>query len=337
MRVRVSYAATIAVILMVSQAAIAGELFPKVVVAPAPLKPYVDEILRGHGEAHSLLKPGQDAHDFALSPSQAKMLAEADMLIVPDLGMTPVLRRLAAKNKRLRVIELSGLDGAAALPYGEENPWLEAAKETAEEKAPHKEEAHDHHDHEDPDHGATDPHLWLDPERMAAMAKPLAKALSATAVEAGPTLTENARRLAEHLRRDVIPELRAMLSRPARTVDAVGKTEIPFITYHAAYQYFLERFGLAHTGEITQRPEEMMGAKTTTTLIRSAEAQRVRCLIGEQENVLMQRIAKSSGARIILLSPEQLPARETVDAIDWIRNDYDRFLYVTAKAFAGCL
>jgi len=322
---------------MVSQAAIAGELFPKVVVAPLPLKPYVDEILRGVGESHSLLKPGQDAHDFALSPSQAKMLAEADILIVPDLSMNPVLRRLSAKNKRLRVIELSGLDGAAALPYAAENPWLGAAKEAAEDNHAHAEEAHDHHDHEGPDHGIIDPHLWLDPERMAAMAKPLATALSQPTDDTRATLTANATALATHLRSDVIPELRAMLSKKPKTTNALTQPQIPFITYHAAYQYFLERFGLAHTGEITQRPEEMMGAKTTTTLIRSAENQRVRCLIGEQENVMMQRIAKSSGARIILLSPEQLPARETVDAIDWIRNDYDRFLYVTAKAFAGCL
>lgn len=51
----------------------------------------------------------------------------------------------------------------------------------------------------------------------------------------------------------------------------------------------------------------------------------------------MTTIADNSGARIVLLSPEQLPTRKDVDALDWIGSDYDRLLYVTAKAFGECL
>jgi ABC-type Zn2+ transport system substrate-binding protein/surface adhesin len=113
--------------------------------------------------------------------------------------------------------------------------------------------------------------------------------------------------------------------------------ESTFITYHAAYQYFLARFNLAHYGEITKRPEEAMGAKTIAGILSGAENLHIRCLIGEQKNVLMVNIAKSSGANIVILSPEQIPQRADVDALDWIKNDYDRVLYVTAKAFSKCL
>ena len=84
---------------MVSQAAIASELFPKILVMPAPLVPYVDDIIRGAGTSQSLLRPGQEPHDFALSPSQAKALDAADILIVADLGMNPALARIVAKKK----------------------------------------------------------------------------------------------------------------------------------------------------------------------------------------------------------------------------------------------
>jgi zinc transport system substrate-binding protein len=337
------YIATIAAILLTSQAAIAGGLFPKVVVTVAPLKPYVDEMMRGHGESQSLLRPGQEAHDFALAPSQAEMLDNADVVIVPDLAMSPMLKRILAKKKAL-VIELSRLEGADPLPYADENPWLDAMKERQKETvSAHKPEAHDDADHEKPAKPGdsktplNDPHLWLDPERMAAMAVPLAKAMAEKSPEARPTLVANATALATHLRTQVIPPLKTMLDKPSRRVDAVGKPQIPFITYHAAYQYFLERFNLAHHGELVTRPEDNMGAKSKATLLSGAESVRVRCLIGEQKSTLMERIAEATDANIILLSPEQLVDRSTADALDWIQNDYDRFLYKTAKTFAGCL
>lgn len=341
MRLHWSCAAIVAAILMVSQAAIAGELFPKVLVMPAPLVPYVEEILHGAGHAGDLLRPGQEPHDFALAPTQAKAVDGADILIVPDLSINPVLARLVAKKKHLRVIELSKLDGAQPLPYTAENPFLKTIKATTETDA--KKDTHAHHEHDENDAKdekgakAPDPHIWLDPERMAAIALPLASAIAQTAPEAKPTLTANAKTLATHLREELMPGLRAMLAKPTRTTNGMDLPEIPFITYHAAYQYFLTRFGLAHTGEITTRPEEMMGASTMHNLVAHADKQRVRCLIGEQETVLMKRIATATDAKIIILSPEQLVDRKTVDALDWLKSDYDRLLYVTVKAFAGCL
>ena len=337
------YAATIAAIILTSQAAFAGGLFPKVVVTVAPLKPYVDEIMRGVGESQNLLRPNQEAHDFALAPSQAQMLEEADVVIVPDLEMSPMLKRLLAK-KKLIVIELSKLEGADPLPYAAQNPWLEAMKAKEKPKVEKaKPDVHDDHDHDAEKKAAknkapaNDPHLWLDPERMAAMAAPLASALGEKFPEARSSLVTNASVLSRHLRNEVMPQLRAMLKNEPRMVDAVSKQQIPFITYHAAYQYFLARFGLTHYGELTTRPEEKMGAQTKATLLSGAESIRVRCLIGEQSSILMERIAKSTDAKIILLSPEQLVERTEVDTLDWIKNDYDRFIYTTTKTFSKCL
>jgi zinc transport system substrate-binding protein len=325
---------------MVSQAAFAGGLFPKVLVSVAPLAPYTDEILRGLGSTQSLLRAGQDPHSFALSPSQARALDEADILIVPDIHMNPVLASMVAKKKHLRVIDLSTLDGADPLPYTTANPWLAQLQQAASpaKKSPKKNDSHTEHAHGTAaDTSANDPHFWLDPERMAALAPALASAIAETTPEARTLLRANAQQLATHLRQEVIPPLRTMLSAPARTRNALNQPEIPFITYHAAYQYFLARFNLTHHGEITTRPEDTMGAQSMVRLLSGAEGVRVRCLIGEQETTLMARIAKASGARIVLLSPEQLVDRTQVDALDWLKNDYDRLLYTTAKAFAACL
>jgi ABC-type Zn2+ transport system substrate-binding protein/surface adhesin len=347
MRLLVSYAATIAVILLSAQAACAGSLFPKVVVTIAPLKPYVDAILKGHGEATLLLRPGQNAHSFALTLPQAQLLEEADIVIIPDAGMSPFLARTLAKKKKVTVVALSDLEGAYPLPYADTNPWLKAAEESAT-KQKTKDKPASSTTKSDTNIDSTvknapatavaiDPHLWLDPERMASIAVPLAHAIAVHAPEATTNLVANARTLAKHLRGEVIPELRLLLGNQARELSAVDRSIIPFITYHSAYQYFLLRFRLTHYGEIVTRGEETQGSKALATALNAASNQSIRCLIGEQNNRLMTTIAKSSGARIILLSPEQLPIRKDVDALDWIESDYDRLLYVTAKAFGECL
>ena len=347
MRLLVSYAATLMAIMLSAQAACAGSLFPKVVVTIAPLKPYVDEILKGHGEATLLLRPGQNAHSFALTLPQAQLLEEADIVVIPDSGMSPFLARTLAKKKKVTVVALSDLEGAYPLPYADSNPWLKAAEESAtKEKAKAKPATSTTKPDETIDSTAKgvpaspvaiDPHLWLDPERMASIALPLARAIAIHAPEAKTNLEANAHRLAKHLRGEVIPELRVLLGKQARELSAVDRSIIPFITYHGAYQYFLLRFRLTHYGEIVTRSEETQGSKALATALSAAQGQSIRCLIGEQKNRLMTTIAASSGARIILLSPEQLPARKDVDALDWIESDYDRLLYVTAKAFGECL
>lgn len=347
MRVRVSYAATIVAIMLSAQAACAGSLFPKVVVTIAPLKPYVDEILKGHGEATLLLRPGQNAHDFALTLPQAQLLEDADIVVIPDLGMSPFLARTLAKKKKVTVVALSDLEGAYPLPFADSNPWLKAAEEAAaKEKTKDKNvssttkaDAKAQSSAQTPVTApvAIDPHLWLDPERMASIALPLARAIAVHAPEAKTNLEANARVLAKHLRGEVIPELRMLLGNQARELSAVDRSVIPFITYHGAYQYFLLRFRLTRYGEIVTRSEETQGSKALATVLNAASTQSIRCLIGEQNNRLMTTIAKSSGARIILLSPEQLPTRNDVDTLDWIESDYDRLLYVTAKAFGECL
>lgn len=355
MRVRFPYAALIAVMLVLPQAAFAGEQFARVVVSVAPLAPYVDAILHGVGKADNLLRPGQDPHNFAFTPSQAQLLDKADVIIVPDLGMSPFLKGLLAKKPRLRVIELSKLAGAEPLPYAAENPWLSAVKEAGDREEDGHDHDHDAHHEKDSDFATghqwakkkaadvappaalIDPHFWLDPERMAAIAPALAEAIGQAAPGNQAQLTLNAEALATHLRREVMPAMRELLAAKERPFEVSNKPRIPFITYHAAYQYFLGRFGLQNHGDIVVRPEEYTGAKSLQSMLSVAGRVHINCVIGEAETTVVKRIAELSGARVIVLSPEQLVEAKDVPALPWITNGYDRLLYQTAKRFGECL
>ncbi len=327
---RWSYRVGVALFIVSAQAAFAGPANPQVLVSTPPLKPYLDQLLLGIGESDSLLRAGQDAHTFTLSPSQRRALAEADIIVTPAPQVNPVLDQLlAVEEKRgAQIITLSDLPGADVLPYPEHDGWTHTHEPANADK--------EHAPEKTDEHALLDPHLWLDPLRMAAIAAPLADRLGDYAVTHRARLKGNATKLALHLREEVHPGLTALLDQPASN-KMRARPLVPFITYHAAYQYFLRRYGLEQAGAVTARPENYLGAKTLHNTLASAEKLSIGCIISETENPLVKRLAAASGARIVALSPETLYGPKDVPPVGWARNDYDRLLVKTALSFADCL
>lgn len=333
------------------QAAFAEMLTPRVVVTVEPLKPYVDEILKGITESQSLLRSGQDPHAAALSASQALAIRNADIIILPSEGMSPVLARIIAQKKKegTKVIELLTLKGADPQPYPRENPWLAARKKASKKKGhdahEHKdehaddEETHEHeHEHEHEEEAdMRDPHIWLDPLRMAAIAVPLAEAMGEAATPHRRAFTANAHILARHLRTEVDPAIRAMVKKRTERLKLSSKPFVPFLTYHAAYQYFLARYRLDAAGFISDRPMEYMGAATLHQTLQEAEDIELGCLISEADTGFVRRIAESAGGRVVALNPDRSYGTEEVGLIPWAKNDHERLLYKVAESFAGCL
>lgn len=289
------------------------------VTVPA-LQPYLDELMRGIGHSELLLRPGQDAHSFTLSPSQREKLDKAEIILVADRKMSVMLEKLLATEEKrgAKVIALTSFPEAQTLPYAP-NPWAEEG------------------DDEEGQPGDPDPHLWLDPVRMADLALPLADAIAKASPANRAQLEANAKTLSEHLKKVVDPALRKMIEGAPRHRSMSARKMVPFITYHAAYQYFMKRYGLDNGGEIIQRPEDYMGAKTLHTAVKHAETYAIRCVITESDAPLVRRIATASEARIVILSPEATYTSEDVVPLDWPQNDYDRLLLKTAQSFADCL
>ncbi len=327
------------------------------VVTVEPLKPYVDDILKGVTTATSLFTGGQDPHIAALSPSQARALKDADIIIMPSQAMAPKLARILAEKKKSGAIllELTELAGADPLPNAPPNPWLEAQKNAAKPST-HEGRVHDEHGHHEkehnheeehaheatathaaPDKKTRDPHVWLDPLRMAAIATPLANALGGNEPHYRATFAANAKQLARHLREEVDPAIRRMLSKQRTLPEAGSKPFVPLLTYHSAYQYFLHRYRLDDAGFLVNQPEETLGARSARTAITTAQSIRLRCLVSENTTSLVRRIAEHAGARIVTLNPERGYGNDEVGIVPWAKNDYERLLYKVAEGFSGCL
>ena len=121
------------------------------------------------GAPDLLLPPGADPHDFALRPSDAKALGDADLVIWVGEGLTPwLMEPLATLAPQAQKMSLLDAQGRSPLDVHD-----------------HKEDEHeddkDDHGHDDHhDHGDVDPHAWLDTDIaqtwMAAIAEALANA-----------------------------------------------------------------------------------------------------------------------------------------------------------------
>lgn len=296
---------------------------PKVLVTVAPLKPVADALLAGITHSTVLARPGQDAHHMVLSPSQSQALADAEIIIVPDLMLSSsvnnLIERYAAKGTM--VIALTDLAGADPLPYETEQPWLALDKKKKKKK---KKELND-------------PHVWLDPVRMAELATPLAEALAEKAPSLRGQLLGNARVWQRHLVMQLNPELGKLLSSVEMKQRYNNRPYIPFITSHSAYQYFMERYHIENHGALSLLPEDMTGAQTKLNVLQRAREVTIGCIIAEQETSLVKRVAAVSNARIVKLNPETLPDRASLPSLPFLKDDYDRLLYATAATFASCL
>lgn len=119
-------------------------------------------VLGDAGRVEVVMEGGQDPHSFRLSAQQLGRLGEADLVVANGLGleagMDDALDELAAAG--IPVVEVaSALDPIAA---GEESGHADD---------------HDDEDAGEAGHGELDPHVWLDPVRMAQSGHVIAAAL----------------------------------------------------------------------------------------------------------------------------------------------------------------
>lgn len=203
---------------------------PRVVTDFGPVQSLVSDVMGNVGQPEMLLPPGADPHDFQLRPSQARALADADVVfwVGPEL-MPEMAETFATLAPQAQVVALLP-KAAVTRHYGEE------AGE--EHEAEGEDEAHDDdHAHGE---GSPDPHAWLDPLNGIAWASHIARVLGEADPKNAATYAANAALLAE--------ALTALDGELAASLQPVA--DKPFVTYHDALGYFTDHYGLAAVGAI---------------------------------------------------------------------------------------
>lgn len=155
---------------------------PEVVAAFYPLAWVSEQVAGDDWTVTNLTTPGGEPHDLELGIGATADVATADLVVYLG-GFQPAVDDTVAANA-----EGASLDAADAV---ELTPVVDHSEEGHSEESEHAEEDHEH--------GAADPHFWLDPLRMATLGEALAEELAELDPDRAETYRRNAAELTAQL------------------------------------------------------------------------------------------------------------------------------------------
>jgi zinc transport system substrate-binding protein len=295
---------------------------PQVATDIAPVHSLVAQVMGDLGAPALIVRPGASPHGYAMRPSEAQALEQADLVVWIGEGLTPWLEGpVETLGEGAAVLELMSVEGTilhdyregatfAAHDHGEhEGHDHEAAKghDHDHDHAHDKAEAHDHdhdHDHDTAeshagdhaghDHSGADAHAWLDPANGRVWLGAIAAELSRLDPENAATYAANAA--------EGQAELTALEAELTKLLAPMAETE--FVVFHDAYQYFERRFGLAAAGAISFSDASAPSAGRIAELREAVADLGAACVFAEPQfsSGLVETVFGDS-ARVGLLDP----------------------------------
>ncbi len=285
----------------------------KVVASIKPIHSLVSYLMDGVGKPDLIVDGYASPHGFALKPSHAKMLQNADLIfwVGEDLEnfLEKPLNSIAKKGEKIELLEIKGL---TKLKFRERNIFDEhddhghddhAKKEDDHDdhdhdKEGHKENDHDDHDHDEHGHeghahGEYDPHIWLDP------------------MNAKVILSEMAEHLIENDQKNEA-KYKANLKKAHKDLDKLTKKvkselnkDFKSIVFHDAYQYFEKRFDINVLGAFTVNTDVMPGAEQLAEIREIIEHDKVSCVFSEPQfnPDIIKAVAKDMNIQTGVIDP----------------------------------
>lgn len=236
-----------------------------------PLQWTAQQVAGQRATVASLTKPGAEPHDLELTPREVATAADADLVIYVK-GFQPAVDDAVSQEAGDH-----GFDVSPAADLNLRYTPIEEGQEHADEK------------------GATDPHFWLDPIRLVAVADAIAARLS----KLDPTHANAYRANA------------AMLTRQLRALDqdftaGLAHCANPdLVTSHNAFGYLAQRYGLTQVGITGLTPEDEPKPGDLAAIAAFVEKNRVRTIYYETlvSPAIAKTVAAETGAKTAVLDP----------------------------------
>ena len=129
---------------------------PDVVASIKPVNSLVAAVMEGVGTPYLIVRGGGSPHSFALKPSDAQAMSDAEVIFWVGPGLEAFLSGpLETIGDKAKVVELSKAHDLVRLPYREGGPWDEHAHDDEHD---HKHGHDDDHKHGEAKHGHDDYH-----------------------------------------------------------------------------------------------------------------------------------------------------------------------------------
>ena len=293
----------------------------KVVTSIKPIHSLASYIMDGVGSPGLIVDGYNSPHSFQLKPSHAKMLEQADIIFWIGEDLENFLEKpLATIAKKAEKIELLEIKGIKKLKFRERNIFEEHeghddhgdnAKKEEHDDHGHDAKKEEHDDHDDHGHGEYDPHIWLDP------------------INAKVILNE----ITEHLIENDSKNAATYKSNLAKAISEIDKliidvitetnTDLSYVVFHDAYQYYENRFNVNILGAMTVNPDVMPGAEQIHEIHEVIEHDNVSCILSEPQfnPDIIKSIAKDTSVKTGVLDPLGANLKPGKDLyFDLIRN-----------------
>lgn len=225
-------------------------------------------------EVANMAEPGTGClHDYQLQTGDMKLLARADAFLINGAGMEGYLSGVFDAFPALPVVDAS------------------AGVNLLEDCAAHD---HDHDDHDGHEH-AFNAHIWLDAGNAMQMVSNLADGLM-------KALPAHAEAIAAN-RDDYIARLTALDAELEAALAAVPHKDI--ITFHEAFPYFAEAYGLHVAAVINREPDDALSPRQLAELCKMVLNLGAPPLFTEPqyEDMAAQTIVRETGAALYSLDP----------------------------------
>ncbi len=230
----------------------------------------------------NLARPGAEPHDLELNPRQVGQIIDAELIIFLD-GFQPAVDEAIEQNGGDRAFDVAAVE-----------PLLDATA------GGHDHDHGDEHDHDDGhadevSDGAKDPHVWLDPTRLATIGDKLAERLGAVDPERAGDYTRRAATL-----RTELEQLDTEFSEGLKTCQ---RREI--VVSHTAFGYLTQRYQLEQIGITGLTPEDEPSPQRLAAVTEEAREHGATTIFFETlvSPKVAETIAREVGAQTAVLDP----------------------------------
>ena len=308
----------------------------KVVASIKPIHSLASYLMDGVAKPDLIVDGYASPHGFALKPSHAKMLQNADIVFWVGEDFENFLEKpldsIAKKAEKIELLEIKGLnklkfrernffddhDDHGHDDHGHKKKDDHAKKEDDHDDHDHKKKD-DHDDHEGHQHGEHDPHIWLDPINAKVILNEMVEHLIKNDAKNASTYKSNLEKALKDIDKLTI-EVMTDLNQSTSS-----------IVFHDAYQNFEKRFNVNVLGAFTVNTDVMPGAEQLAEVREVIEHDKVACIFSEPQfnPDIINAVAKDMDIKTGVLDP--LGATLTPGKalyFDLIKN--------MSKSFKGC-
>lgn len=257
-----------------------------------PLSKLIRSLYGPEVEVVTLMQANQNPHQLALSPRQAMLVKQADLMVWLGAAVEAPLAPLVARRDRPAVALLDLPDVVRRVGGG-----------------------HDHEGHGDDhaqDNAYLDPHLWLSVANMILLSDAIAAAMPTGLADLQPAQWQEQARQRQQNLRDRVASFAA----------------VPWLTYHHPWGYLTDPLGLAEPVVVSQQLDAGPGSRRFVALAAEIRERGVQCMVREPEarTAMLQRLC--AGCRVEALDPlgRDQPALSYLDWLDHLGSGFERCL-----------